>query len=130
MSRRLAAALAPFLFLAAAGCGGGWGTCSGTVTLDGAPLKAGSISFHPTGDGPTAYGMVKDGAFEISTGQKDGLPPGKYKVTVSASTIPKEGTKETAKLLTPPKYSTAAGTDLEADVKSGSNSFKFEMKWK
>lgn len=130
MSSRILAPFAAVLCAALAGCGGGWGTTSGTVTLDGTPLKEGAIAFHPSGDGPTSYGTVTDGAFTISTGQKDGLPAGKYRVTVSASTIPKEGTNEQSKLLTPAKYSKADSTDLEADVKSGSNSFKFEMKSK
>ena len=130
MSRRLALVIEPVLGLFLAGCGGSWGTASGTVTLDGAPLKDGTVSFHPAGDGPTAYGTVTDGAFTVSTGQRDGLPAGKYKVTISASTIPKEGTKEQAKMLTPKKYATADATPLEADVKSGANTFQFEMSGK
>jgi len=130
VTRRSFAALLPVVCLALTGCGGGWGTASGTVTLDGVPLKDATISFHPTGAGPTAYGIVKDGAFAISTGQKDGLPPGSYEVTISASTIPKEGTNEQAKLLTPKKYATPATTDLKAEVQSGTNTFKFEMKSK
>lgn len=117
----------PILALALAGCAGDWGGASGTVTLDGAPLDAASISFVPADGGATAYGQVKDGAFSLSTGQKDGLKAGKYRVSISASTIPAMGTKEVAKLLTPKKY---AGTDtsgLEADVKPGSNSFNFEL---
>ena len=130
MSRRLALVFVPVLGLFLAGCGGSWATASGTVTLDGAPLKDGTVSFHPAGDGPTAYGTVKDGAFTVSTGQRDGLPVGKYKVTISASTIPEEGTKERAKMLTPPKYATAATTPLEADVTAGANTLKFEMSGK
>lgn len=130
MTRRLVLALLPVAVLALVGCGPGWGSASGTVTLDGELLKDGVISFHPDGGGATAYGTVKDGAFSIATGQQDGLTSGKYKVTVSASTIPKEGTTETAKLITPAKYAKPASTDLEADVKPGPNSFKFEMKSK
>lgn len=111
-----------------AGCGSGtWGTATGTVTLDGEPLKDGVITFHPAGKQASGAGQVTDGNFTISTGQKEGLSVGKYKVTVSASTIPKEGTSERAKLLTPPKYARTETTDLEADVKSGSNKFTFEM---
>ena len=119
--------LLPLLCLALAGCGGDWGTCSGTVTLDGQPLKEAAITFEPEAHGPTAYGQVRDGAFSMSTGQKDGLPTGKYKVSVSASTIPKEGTKEMAKLLTPAKYAKPETSGLTADVKGGSNSFGFEL---
>jgi hypothetical protein len=119
--------LLPCLALVLAGCGGDWGTASGTVTLDGTPLAAGQITFHPEGGGATAYGTVQDGSFTISTGQKAGLKAGKCKVTVFASTIPKEGTKEVAKMLTPVKYSRAESSPFEANVQGGSNSFKFEM---
>ncbi|MGL4423723.1 MAG: hypothetical protein ACRCZF_23905 [Gemmataceae bacterium] len=124
---RLLLALALLACVALTGCGGSWASASGTVTLDGANLKNGVISFHPVGGGATAYGTVTDGAFTLSTGQKSGLTPGKYKVTVSSSTVPKEGTAETAKLITPQKYSRPNTTDLTADVQSGSNSFQFDM---
>jgi len=119
--------LVPLLTLALAGCAGDWGSASGTVTLDGAPLKEAAISFVPADGGATAYGQVKDGAFSLSTGQKDGLKAGKYRVAVSASTVPAMGTKEVAKLLTPKKYASPETSGLEADVKSGSNSFKFDL---
>jgi hypothetical protein len=114
-----------------AGCGSGtWGTASGTVTLEGTPLKDGVITFHPGSEQAPGVGQVKDGEFTVTTGQKEGLKVGKYKVTVSARTIPKEGTNEQPKWLTPPKYARPETTDLEADVKSGSNKFTFEMKGK
>ena len=119
--------LLPILGLAVAGCGGGSATCSGTVTLDGVPLKEGIITFDPYTHGPDAYGQVKDGAFTISTGQKEGLDSGRYRVSISASTIPQMGTKEQAKLLTPKKYASFDTSGLEADVKPGSNTFAFEM---
>ena len=128
MTRRLALALLPLAFLALAGCGGSWGSASGTVTLDGTPLKDGIITFHPVGGGATAYGTVTDGSFSLATGQDGGLATGKYKVTVSATSIPKEGTSETAKLSTPVKYSKPDTTDLDAVVNGGLNSYKFEMK--
>lgn len=42
-------------------------------------------------------------------------------------TIPKEGTKETAKLLTPAKYATKDRSGLKVTVKSGGNSFPFDL---
>lgn len=111
-----------------AGCGSGdWGTATGTVTFGEAPLKEGIITFHPESGGATAYGQVRDGEFEISTGSKSGLAVGQYKVTVSASTIPKEGTGEQARLLTPKKYSQPGLTDLKATVGSGLNRLRFEL---
>lgn len=112
---------------ALAGCSGNWGTASGTVTLDGSALKEGSITFHPEGEGPTAYGQVSNGEFTVSTGQQAGLPVGKYKVTVVHMTVPESGSKEKAKYLTPPRYARPETSGLEADVKPGGNSFQYEL---
>ena len=117
----------PIFALTFTGCAGDWGGASGTVTLDGAPLKDASISFVPVDGGATAYGQVKDGAFALNTGQKDGLKAGKYRVAISASTVPQMGSKDAAKLLTPKKYSSPETSGLEEEVKPGSNSFKFEL---
>lgn len=116
------------LGLAMLGCSGSWGNASGEVTVDGTALKEGVITFHPVEGGATAYGQVTAGAFTISTGQKTGLKAGKYRVTVSAMTIPEPGSTETAKMLTPVKYSRTETTDLEATVTGGSNRFKFELR--
>ena len=56
---------------------------SGTVTLDGKPLKYGTINFRPDGHAASGSGgIVLEGNFEIP-GDK-GLPPGNYKVNVQA----------------------------------------------
>ena len=50
--RLLASTLLAVTLLLLNGCGRDHGaTVSGTVTLDGAPLQAGKITFHPVGDG-------------------------------------------------------------------------------
>jgi hypothetical protein len=57
---------------------------SGAVTLDGTPLDSGSIRFSSTG-GSKMYavgGVIKDGEFRIP--QDKGLPPGTYRVEISA----------------------------------------------
>jgi len=113
---------------AIAGCGSGdWGTGSGTVSVDGQALKSGVVTFHPSGGGATAYGQVTDGKFTVYTGEQAGLKTGKYQVTVSASSIPEPGSKETAKLLTPAKYAAPATSGLDADVHSGANIFEFKL---
>ena len=112
---------------ALAGCGGGPATCSGAVTLDGVPLKEGVISFDPYTHGPDSHGQVKDGAFLIGTGQQEGLASGRYRVTISATKVPQMGSKEAAKLLTPEKYAGFDTSGLEADVKPGANTLKFEL---
>lgn len=69
------------------GCGGGdplgRRAVSGVVTLDGAPLAKGSISFQPVEQGVTSAGaVITDGAYTIS--REQGLPKGKYRVAISA----------------------------------------------
>ena len=57
---------------------------SGTVTLDGAPLKQGSISFQAEKPGgPRSGAPIADGEYSIRA--EKGLPVGKYKVMIFAS---------------------------------------------
>jgi hypothetical protein len=70
------------LLLLAAGCRGD-GTVptvpvQGTVTLDGVPLAAGFVVFHPVTEGaPPVSATVTKGAFEVPA-----IPPGQYKAAV------------------------------------------------
>jgi hypothetical protein len=124
---RFAKLLLLLLSLAVGGCGAGdWGTASGTVLLDGKPLTKGRIYFNPTEDGAPALSLVNEGAYAVQTGNKPGLRVGKYIITVLDTTIPPSG--ETAKLLTPEKYSDIKTSDLVAEVRPGENTFKFELK--
>jgi hypothetical protein len=70
--------------LAAAGCGRvEQGTVSGTVTVDGEPLKMGFIMLEPrAGSGPQAAAAVRDGRFTV--GGSAGIAPGDYVVRVVA----------------------------------------------
>ena len=57
---------------------------SGTVTLDGAPLKQGSINFQPMQHGGVSSGaVIADGKFAIAA--EKGLPKGKYRVVINAA---------------------------------------------
>lgn len=69
------------------GCGAddplGRRAVSGSVTLDGAPLAEGSISFQPTQESTTSSGaMIEQGKYAIS--RDKGLPKGKYRVVINA----------------------------------------------
>ncbi|MBN1396339.1 MAG: carboxypeptidase regulatory-like domain-containing protein [Pirellulales bacterium] len=71
--------------LAAVGCNSSGGLpVRGTVTLDGAPLENGSISYRPVDPSKTkgSGATIRDGRYEIPASH--GLPPGKYLVTISA----------------------------------------------
>jgi len=90
MLRRQRGLLAFGLSLVALLCGCGEGNplgrkpISGTVTLDGAPVPHGNISFQPLQPGGVGSGAaITDGTFSIA--EEQGLPVGKYQVMIYAS---------------------------------------------
>jgi hypothetical protein len=108
---------------------------SGVVSLDGRPIENGSIRFLPVaGDGLASGCVITAGRYRIPLAK--GLPPGKYRVQISAADQrgidphappPKMG-EEGAPLkeLVPEKYN--ARTELQVEVKSGGrNVFDFAM---
>src|SRR6185295_9016630 len=83
--RRVVAALVVAVCCAAvAGCSkkSTLGTVTGTVTLDGEPLKSGAIHFVPA-DGRTAAAdaTITDGKYTVE------LPPGEKRVTISSPKV-------------------------------------------
>ena len=110
--------------------------CSGTITLDGAPLKQGIVSFAPAnpGAGQPATGPIKDGKFTMATTvSAPGVVAGQYKVSVqsfdqekSTSTNPSDMVK-TPTSLVPEKYLDAAKSGLEVEVKKGMSPVKLEL---
>ena len=77
--------LLAFVLVFVAGCGPGnplgRKAISGKITLNGAPLKDGSIEFVPlAADGVNSGAMIVDGAYSIVTAK--GLPVGKYTVRI------------------------------------------------
>jgi hypothetical protein len=135
--------LAALMLAALVGCGESDAlpreAISGTVTLDGQPLKEGIIQFMPavsaTGEGTVAGGPIREGKFEIA--RNEGPTPGSYSVTIlsggtgadplPAGTAPGEGTpNKPAKERIPAKYN--AQTTLTAEVKKGDpNKFEFAL---
>jgi hypothetical protein len=80
---RTASPLVLAVLLAAAGCGGSdQSTVKGQVTLDGAPVENGHITFYSTAaDGAKAAAAIQNGEYAVPAGH--GLTPGSYKVEVS-----------------------------------------------
>jgi len=109
---------------------------SGTVTLDGAPLAQGSISFQPTEQGKTSSGaVVSEGQYSIARDQ--GLPPGKYRVVINAvkpgtgQTLPEGGlpgdeTGPPPEELIPADWNTKSENFVEV-TDSGAAEFKHEI---
>lgn len=114
------------------GCGGDWGTVSGTVTVDGAALDEGVVNFHPVlGEGVVAYGSVApNGGYSVKSGDRPGLKPGDYVVTVTKTTIPEPGSGKAVTLLTPSQYASPKTSDLKVSVTAGSNRIPLELKTK
>ena len=121
------------------GCGDSRSGVSGKVTLNGKPLTNATIQFFPEGSqSPAGGAVVTDGRYELPP--KPGLPPGKYRVSISS---PSGGVDEGSftaapgakgkgpvgtgvKDLVPAKYNT--DTELRAEVTSGSNTFDFDLR--
>jgi hypothetical protein len=116
--------------LAGAGCSGGAGSVSGTVTLNGEPLKEGVVRFVPAdGTGQTVTADIKDGKFTAD------VPPGDMRVEFSAprptgkkqkmyDTPDSPVVEETVELL-PERYNVQS--DLKLKVKGGGQTEKFEL---
>jgi hypothetical protein len=108
------------------GCGSGANLVpvSGTVTLDGQPLKAGDVQFHPDGSEKQEMpiGHVQDGKYELTTRGKKGAPAGRYKVVVLSNQFSGEGapkataTKEVPRSFINIKYTTVGTTPLSKEV--------------
>ncbi len=116
------------LGLMLAGCGGkdGLGRVTGKVTLDGKPLANASIEFVPVdGKGLTSYGRTDTNGeyYMMATRSAKGAAVGKNSVRITTYEV--LDLQTTLPELVPTKYNTA--TELEREVKSGSNSIDFEL---
>ena len=81
--------LVGLLLCGIAGCGGSEGvTVSGTVTYQGKPVPRGLINFLPAQGEPRGGPIASDGSYTCQ------LPPGEYRVIVSAPPEVPEGWKE------------------------------------
>lgn len=108
----------------------------GSVTLDGKPVAQGSIGFEPQQPGGVGSGaMIRDGAYAIA--ESKGLPPGKYRVRISAADLggeqqagalsapPGSAPPRARKNLIPPKYNSQS--ELTVEVVDGNNRFDFDL---
>jgi hypothetical protein len=129
------------------GCGSGENLpdtmpVSGTITYGGAPIRGGTVTFHPQGDvGNPAFGLVAaDGTYALTTYEpKDGAVAGSHKVTVEvfpgqwaaeeegAGEVGLPGAEVASGPRVPGKYSSPDSTPLEFEVKSGSNTADFAL---
>ena len=123
------------LLAALAGCGSKLASVSGIVRLDGKPVAAAGVAFHPIDKGPVASGTTDaDGRYQLETGSQSGVAPGEYRVTVSKdriSGIGKDGLALSGGIkvehLLPPKYSDPATSPLRVTVGQGAQNHNFEL---
>lgn len=114
----------PWLTLAA-GCGTGdrprIGTVTGTVTLDGKPLGGAFVAFRPKAGGQVSKGTTDESGRYRLTFLRDLMGAAVGSHTVSIRTVAETMANERL----PERYH--AASSLEADVKSGSNRFDFQL---
>lgn len=98
------------------------GSVSGTVTMDGQPVRGIKVVFESVAGGASALGFTNDeGNYSLYfPGDKEGAPPGEYLVRLTGAE------RDDAPPLTiPAKYNVES--DLKRTVEAGSNDFDFEI---
>ena len=115
------------ILVCASGCGdGGSGGArvDGTVTLDGANLEDGGISFYPvSGEGKSTGGKITGGKYSLK-----GVSTGKNRIHINIPTGAKRPTQEERAhpQATPPPPK-IEGNDQEIDVAPGSQEKNIEL---
>lgn len=124
--------------VALVGCGGEpVGTVQGKVTYRQAPVTTGSVIFQ-NADGTVAMSanLGADGTYKVKSVDRDGLPPGQYKVAISPAAIGSgevvlatmPGQAPAGPPPVPAKYHSPESSGLSATVAAGDNpSFDFEL---
>jgi hypothetical protein len=103
---------------------------TGTVTVDGAPIEKGAISFYPTdGEGFTAGSPIKNGEYSAR------VPAGTLKVTISMPRVigmkklydtPNSPERPLYEEGLPARYNSK--TELQIEVEAGEMRKDFELK--
>jgi hypothetical protein len=112
------------------------GRVSGTVTYQGKPVTAGTVSFVATDTTrPNANGNIgPDGSYTLQTTEPgDGAQVGDYKIVVSGKNPdelnnPLPGAPIKVKSVLPSKYEKPDTSELKATVAPGSQSIPIELK--
>lgn len=149
--------LAAILLTVSTGCGGDTGDgyfgergqVSGTITLDGQPLKEGcQVIFIAQKGSYTAGGTIQaDGKYTLTYSDPKGLPTGIYEIQLTAPIEPPStGGQDPTKMAQniqmgpkkvsgaakdepfPLKYASGSTSMLKFDVRSGDNTANFELK--
>lgn len=107
---------------------------SGTVLIDGEPLAGGTIRFVPAGGRPFSSAILENGSFQLGSSLVsndrgvDGIPPGEYRIAVSASKIVSEQ-EESVQWLAPSRYADFRTSGLEVDLQAPKDDLLVELTW-
>jgi hypothetical protein len=114
---------------------------SGTIMLDGTPLGQAKVVFVADGaeSGPFIAKTDDEGVYSMRTNTNEGIPPGKFKVTVSKAALsdgtlpePKEYEKAVRsgalRNIVGKAYETPATTPLHVELVAGASTHNFEVK--
>jgi hypothetical protein len=106
---------------------------AGRVTLDGAPVGPGTVSFTPEREkhNPAIGTIQADGTYSVMTNRKLGLPAGKYRVGFYIHKVP-PGAQPGERLMSTPsaipdKYENVDTSGLEFDVAPGSQTIDLPL---
>ena len=102
---------------------------SGQVTVDGKPLEFGSITFYAVAGGrPGGASLAEGGSYSVTMHDpNDGLPPGKYTVTVAAADWVSD---KACRWHAPKHYQDAKTSGLTAEIKNKATTMNFNLTWK
>jgi len=115
--------------LALAGCGGAnlkVAPVSGTVTLDGAPLKSASVTFEPKDGGRPSFGVTNDqGRYVLEYSLNElGAKVGACTVRISTENRSDDSSVKSSKELVPKRYKLAP---IEVQVEAKSNTIDIAL---
>ncbi|MCI0681531.1 MAG: hypothetical protein L0Y71_05465 [Gemmataceae bacterium] len=125
-------------FFVLCGCGGPalppMVPVEGSVTVDGAPVTSGQVSFVPVSAEPDkpvppSNGQIDaSGSYRIFTGGKAGAPAGKYKVTVTPSMVPMQGATSMPKTPFNERFRDLNKTTLQIEVAADKAAGAYDLK--
>ena len=113
---------------------GNVGLVEGVVTIDGAPVAGGTVTFYPTSGRGSLGNTDENGHYELRyTRNENGAVIGEHQVTISTKVEAggyEDDAVEAQKETIPRKYRDRKKTELTATVESGSNTINFDLKSK
>lgn len=106
---------------------------SGTVTLDGQPLKSGFIAFVGEQGDAVGVGPIRDGRYALSeSGSRQGISSGSYQVRIESWEVEPgeeqpDGSFSKGKSAIPERYQSSSTSGLAANVTKKDRRFDFEL---